>query len=109
MKAISYNYKDRIVFIGFTGIEELLVVEASGDYWLIDAFSGQIVQGNYSAKEDKQEKYRGCELMLSGGLVMIRDKQLGCTESLTSTWEPISELKIKVENPMFCAVYGSQD
>lgn len=86
MKTIGYGYRDRIVFMGFTGIEELLVVEASGEYWLIDAFSGQILQGNYSAKEDKQEKYRGCELMLSNKLVMLRDKQLGYTESLTSTW-----------------------
>jgi hypothetical protein len=48
IKTISYSYKDRIIFMGFTKIEELLIVESTGEYWIIDAFSGQIVQGNYS-------------------------------------------------------------
>ena len=85
MKTISYNYSDRIIFMGFTKIEELVIVESTGDYWIIDAFSGQIVQGNYSQPEEKQEKYRGCELMLNNMLVLLREKRLGYTESLTST------------------------
>lgn len=79
MKTISYNYRDRIIFMGFTKIEELVIVESTGDYWIIDAFSGQIVQGNYSQPEEKQEKYRGCELMLNNMLVLLREKQLGYT------------------------------
>lgn len=38
----------------FTKYEELLIIQASGDYWFIDAFSGKIIQGNYTASADKQ-------------------------------------------------------
>lgn len=109
LKTIAYNYKERIIFMGFTKYEELLIIEASGDYWLIDAFSGQIMQGNYTVSGDKQEKYRGCELMSSNRLVLLREKQLGITRNLTSSWEPIPDIKIKVESPIFCAVHNSSE
>lgn len=47
-------------------------MDAFGEYWLIDAFSGQIVQGNYSEGNEKQEKFRGCELLASNKLILIK-------------------------------------
>ena len=47
-KAVPFKMKDQIIFFGFTKWEELLIVDASGDYWLIDSFSGNINHGNYT-------------------------------------------------------------
>lgn len=47
-KTVPYDTKDNVMFMGFNKVEELLIVEASGDYWLIDPFSGHVSQGNYT-------------------------------------------------------------
>ena len=81
-KTVPFKMKDKIIFFGFTKWEELLVVDASGDYWLIDPFSGSITHSNYSKEPlislpgeiaEHQERYRGCVLLIeSGRLVMLR-------------------------------------
>ena len=40
--------------MGFTKIEQLLIIEASGYYQLIDAFSGQNTPENYTSANLKQ-------------------------------------------------------
>lgn len=61
---MPYNTKDNVMFMGFNKVEELLIVEASGDYWLIDPFSGHVSQGNYTNSynnpQEGKERYRGC-------------------------------------------------
>lgn len=81
-KSIPYKMKDHIIFFGFTKWEELLIVDASGDFWLIDPFSSNTTQGNYTkeplvslqANEKKEkERYRGCILLeQSNKLVLLR-------------------------------------
>jgi hypothetical protein len=39
--------KDRVILFKFTSLEELLIVYASGDYVLMDPFSGKRFSGTY--------------------------------------------------------------
>lgn len=46
-RLIDFKVKDQIIYFGFLKYEELLVVDASGDFWIIDPFSSHIASGNF--------------------------------------------------------------
>ena len=46
-KEIPFELKDRLICFEFTLEEDLLIIEASGIYHLIDPYSGQIRTGSY--------------------------------------------------------------
>ena len=50
--------------------EELLIVDASGDFWIVDPYSTHIMSGNFGGISslktelgERPERFRGCEIM----------------------------------------------
>lgn len=46
-KLIPFELKDRLIFFDFVKDESLLMVEASGKFYLVDGFSGHYFCGSY--------------------------------------------------------------
>lgn len=69
-KLIDFTIKDRIIYFGFLKYEELLIVDASGDFWIVDPYSTHIISGNFGGISnmktefgERPERFRGCEIL----------------------------------------------
>ena len=73
--------------------EELLIVDASGDFWIVDPYSTHIMSGNFGGISslktelgERPERFRGCEIMPKQKLLLLKGKSLGITHSLHAGW-----------------------
>jgi hypothetical protein len=81
-RTVPFELKERVILFEFTADEQLLVLLATGKYYLIDAATSVVVEGNYFAGEGEQGKSSpsircvGAQLV-DEKVVILRDRTIG--------------------------------
>jgi hypothetical protein len=80
LRTIAFELKERVILFEFTAEEQLLIMYANGNYFLIDPATTSIKQGSIFTEDDTKSmsKTRCSGAQLVGDkVVILKDKVLG--------------------------------
>lgn len=55
-RTVPFDLKERVILFQFTPDEQLLIIYATGAYFLVDSATGDLTQGNYITGESEEQR-----------------------------------------------------
>ena len=95
LRTVPFDLKERVILFEFTTDEHLLIVYASGTYFVLDTATATFKTGSYFAEDDLRGKGRATGAVLFNDKVFIlRERTLGVVEELEGRWQALPNIKL---------------
>jgi hypothetical protein len=110
LRMVPFELKERVVLFDFTEDEQLLVIYANGNYFLVDPATANVTQGCIFPEEDLKgtSKSRCFGAQLVGEkIIALKERGLGVVESLGGLWKAYPAIKLNLDNPVFSGSLNS--
>lgn len=81
LRTVPFELKERVILFEFTTDEHLLIVYASGTYFLLDTATAILRTGAYFSEDDLRGKGRATgALLVNDKVLILREKTLGIVD-----------------------------
>jgi hypothetical protein len=101
LRTVAFELKERIILFDFTPDEQLLIIYANANYFLIDPATAATRTGSLFGDDDPKSKNRCSGAQLVGHrIVLLRERVLGVA-AVGVPWKGLPAIKLHIDNPVF--------